>query len=115
MTEQEQIRAIAELDEIKVAARLTGAGGRWRWLTRDGVAITAEHADQGTTDKDFLIVNSPNYLHSYDAIIPVIQKQDMAYVFCLWDGEGLEEAKMVVPTPSQLCQALLRASGRWYD
>lgn len=57
------------------------------------------------------------YLHSYDAIIPVIQKQDrptqikmMKLIAKMFEIELGWDA-----TPSQLSQALLRATGKWKD
>lgn len=57
----------------------------------------------------------PNYLTSYDAIIPLIQKQDWKIrneIECkLLDNIG----SVVESTPTQLCEALLRSVGKWKD
>jgi len=48
-------------------------------------------------------------LTSYDAIIPLIQKQSLAIrssIFIRCGGDGIE-------TPAQLCEALLKAVGKW--
>lgn len=56
-----------------------------------------------------------DYLTSYDAIIPLIQKQD-------WKIRNKIECKLldnigsvVESTPAQLCEALLRSVGKWKD
>lgn len=48
----------------------------------------------------------PPYLESYDAIIPVIQKRPK------------EVRGLMMPieiTPAQLCESLLRLTGKWRD
>jgi len=57
----------------------------------------------------------PPYLTSYDAIIPLIQKQtedvksDVVEFLYLMGDRQLER------TPAQLCEALLRATGKWIE
>lgn len=61
----------------------------------------------------------PDYLHSYDAIIPLIQKQTETMRYNIF----LQVTKIAVcPTfdvfkanPSQLSEALLRATNKWKD
>lgn len=55
----------------------------------------------------------PDYLHSYDAIISVIQKQDSTVQSLVYSA--LHELFFWEYTPAQLCQALLRATGKWKD
>ena len=96
MTELDQIKAIAELD------------GRQINLTEDGDII----------DED----SPPDYLHSLDAIVLVIRKQWLAQAF------APEKFYQAIPnyyphiltfiqytTAKELCEALLRATGKWKD
>lgn len=98
MIEQEQIKALAELDgwtEIHQSTLLLEFGiNNPVWAGR-------------MPDKDFLVA-LPNYLTSYDAIIPLIQKLGLWY-------ECLQDYQIATPSPSQLCEALLRATGKWTD
>ncbi len=59
----------------------------------------------------------PDWLNSYDAIIPLIQKQNhaikMDVQFSIINNELLHDCYSA--TPSQLCKALLRAVGEWKD
>jgi hypothetical protein len=52
----------------------------------------------------------PDWLNSYDAIIPLIQKQ-----FVIYDTKLNVHFDCYSATPSQLCEALLRAVGEWKD
>jgi len=119
MTPQDQIKAIAELDGWTTDTR---DGRGWHWV-KDGIDQTG-------------ISNPPPYLDSRDAIVPVIEKQSLAgllgdrYNF----GEQLMKTlglgftrnaadfdffyvaeRVAKATPSQLCEALLRATGKWKD
>ena len=59
----------------------------------------------------------PDWLNSYDAIIPLIQKQK--HVVCEkvkhWMCEEVSSLYPYDATPAQLCEALLRAVGEWKD
>jgi len=72
----------------------------------------------------------PAYLTSYDAIIPLIQKHSESekMLFGEWLAEALgygedwyegwnmaadSFAKTLTATPAELCEALLRATGKW--
>lgn len=120
MTEQDQVRALAELD-----GWIPYSPGDFnptpRWMDKN--------ANVRTENK------LPNYLHSYDAIIPLIQKQwrrgDMDFMNGITFGKCLKEVLQHEPTskhetqfdiiagiastPSQLCEALLRATERWRE
>lgn len=53
----------------------------------------------------------PDYLTSYDAIIPLIQKQPpeiRAEMFERTNGRVT-----IMSTPMQLCELLLQATGKW--
>lgn len=100
MNTQDQIKALAELDG-------------WKYHT-SGVAIPP-HGQ---------VWSVPNYLESYDAIIPLLQKSLIhIYQWLDFEREFGKVAKGVgiMPlardalrsTPSQLSEALLRATGKW--
>lgn len=109
MTEQEQIRTIAELDGCKEINPGIFLG------------LGCNH----TPAKD--------YLHSLDAIVPVIRKRfatmdsktlflDYLYVIVGWSGatnqadaRSISQYNAVVAAPDQLCEALLRATNKWKD
>jgi|ERR1035437_5005054 hypothetical protein len=68
----------------------------------------------------------PLYLTSYDALVPVIKRQiedgavnqlDFALQLnaILPDGEIARYPLTIFATPSQLCEALLRAAGKWKE
>lgn len=70
---------------------------------------------------DGMIYDTPDYLTSRDAIIPVIEKRQ----YCLlhrnlwWVIDEWLEKQDILPalkaTPRQLSEALLRATGKWKD
>lgn len=84
MNEQDQIKAVAELD---------------RWTPPPFVRFPKE----------------PDYLTSYDAIIPVIQKQDIGVQHSISNWMIRNELSWFTITPAQLCEALLKAVGKWKD
>lgn len=117
MTTQEQIKALAELDGyvcIDVSPPL-------RYLTPTGEpAFAYILGDSGW----FWTSDTPSYLASYDAIIPLIQKQDiqtrtkMVQQLELGFFDELywwHASNVFVQTPAQLSEALLRATGKWKD
>jgi hypothetical protein len=65
----------------------------------------------------------PPYLTSRDAIVPVIEKNypdkiAASLVQVLQNSPGcnrVTNAWIMTATPSQLCEALLRATGKWID
>ena len=102
MKKQDQTKALAELGGWKYNSL-----GRWTPSNLHPLA-NANH--------DY---KEPDYLTSYDAIIPLIQKQSIS----LQDGLAASLAVSGnVPnkwfwnaTPSQLAEALLRATGKWKE
>lgn len=58
----------------------------------------------------------PPYLTSRDAIVPVVEKQPphVQYQVHKFLGE-LEIRYRWLATPRQLCEALIRATGKWVD
>ncbi len=101
MTEHEIIKAVAELDGITPI-----------WFEGNKAWVA------GFTD-DSSIDFKP-YLTSRDAIVPVIEKLGAAdqrivafkLIGCAGSFEEIARQAMLA-TPSQLCEALLRATGKW--
>lgn len=102
MTSQDQIKALAELDG-------------WTNLCICSVGISlvvgwrSGRIYQTSNPNDF---NEPvpAYLTSYDAIIPLIQKQEQKIrLACHYHGDPI----VIRGTPAQLSEALLRATGKW--
>ena len=106
MKPEEQIKALAELDGFVL---------RDKWWTP-----TSEDVQRMPRDMED---GHPLYLTSYDAIIPLIQKQDIeirrdVYRNLIRDKSGkirhtVDIGDAYISTPSQLCEALLRATENW--
>lgn len=96
MTKQEQIKALAELDGIEIDI----SPYNWRWRYKDC---------------SWNAFDLPDYLTSYDAIIPLIQKQNDFDLIDLemWIEDQNKLGLVIYATPAQLCEALLRATGKW--
>jgi hypothetical protein len=71
-------------------------------------------------------IHPPAYRESFDAIIPLIQKQTPEIIACMADNLFLAKIlsdccrlctfkTTVRLTPAQLCEALLRAHGKWIE
>lgn len=112
MTKQDQIEVLAELDgweHVDVMAtsfadpsKLVPDGQRW---------FNGKRTER----------RLPDYLDSYDAIIPLIQKQDrkilVRIVLGIKTGQN-DVARMVdwlQMTPAQLCELVIRVHGRWKE
>ena len=60
-------------------------------------------------------------LYYYDHIIPLIQKQPHHVIADIYDGAMRDKGwtdgvvRLFNYTPAQLCEALLRATGKWRD
>jgi hypothetical protein len=94
MKEQEQIKALAELDGLKPFEH---DDELWSMVRADG--------SYGET------VCTPNYLTSYDAIIPLVQKQckvSSVVAVCFANPS-------MNLSPAYICEALLRATGKWIE
>ena len=99
MKPDDQIKALAELDGREIAY---GEFVDIRQRESDGEPEILGH------------VPFPDYLTSYDAIIPLIQKRG-DYTQTKIEDFMLSQLKMFSVTPTQLCEALLRATGKWKD
>lgn len=92
MKSEQQIKALAELDGYECCCK------DGLWDDTHGNWNCEVHACR------------VDYLSSYDAIITLIQKH--------WETccESSVRTKFeVCATPDQLCEALLRATGKWFD
>lgn len=107
-----QLKACAELDGWKLQYHnLQGEN----WVKPNGDIVTL-WADSTLHDCNFF----PNYLTSYDAIIPLIQKQDKNTLhkllnWLVFQDEGYRLEWSIFATPQQLVEALLRATGKWIE
>jgi hypothetical protein len=108
MTNTDITKAVAELDGWKKTEGNT--------LYKNGVWIIPD-AEQ-----------FPKYLTSRDAIIPVIEKQDdttqLKFMYhlrqivahdLLCEPKEVDTCDLVLSFATQLCEALLRATGKWKD
>jgi len=102
MKTEDQIKALSELDGIKF---------------RDGYT----HLPSGFYYTDSYARSNcliPNYQCSYDAILPLIQKQDLTSLrlVCEYLIANYGQFGAITRTsPAQLCEALLRATGKWTE
>lgn len=117
MTDEQINRACAELDGFKPITKMIkewdvidyNGNGEWvekprEMFERDGASVFPE----------FL----PNYITSYDAILPLIQKQNPVcrHTVCIQFADTYLQIKGIIgATPTQLCEALLRAVGKWVE
>ena len=106
MTPEDQIKAIAELDGwTDVKFYVLGH-------KPDGITALAR-----SRSADYRC-DLPDYLTSRDAIVPVIEKQSEGIqwsVFAKMAEIVDSEKPAYLATPSQLCEALLRATGKWIE
>lgn len=103
MKPEEQIKALAELDgfeDFDLLKKQTGDITRFL------------HGAKRSENKWTQVAN---YCTSYDAIIPLIQKQNHVVVMELgkWIQQECGTRYPYDATPAQLCEALLRATGKW--
>ena len=123
MTQQEQIKALAELDGYVWSRDEQGC---WAWHNR----VTGHYICKTLFAAEF---EEPDYegwidfrdYRSYDAIIPLIQKQDiiigkhfMQQLHKHVSGSGdhyIKDFYCMCATPSQLAEALLRATNKWIE
>lgn len=100
MTPEQQIKALAELD------------GKWRGMKEyeDDYAYIRSHGEVQSL-WGMICKKLPYYLTSYNAIIPLIQKQPLELRLKMTAGHKIS----FMVTPSQLCEALLRETGKWIE
>ncbi len=116
MTPESQIKALAELDGWNSLGQDAEMTEHWIQFPREVIS----RLSYGEIRKQ-RVWCLPSYLTSYDAIIPLIQKQPKNILVRIVLGIKKAEndvARMVdwlQLTPSQLCEALLRATGKWED
>lgn len=114
MNPAEQIKALAELDGWKLTQKtipvweITQYDGSGEWTNKE----VALYENDGATKK---FERLPQYLTSYDAIIPLIQKQDIDVRLAVQISTSTDTGCFIDATPAQLCEALLRATGKWKE
>ena len=108
------LSSLSPTDKIKLAAELDGwTDVKFYVLGHKPDGITALARSRSADYRCDL----PDYLTSYDAIIPLIQKQTPQVKWHIWDtlsnliGGGIWES-LIEATPSQLLDALLVATGK---
>jgi hypothetical protein len=111
MTDQDLIKAVAELDDLVLGSELGYTDCQSELFYR--ADINGHYHDLKDWQMKYTYVDfSP--LTSYDAIIPVIQKQPEAiyenFVNELIYGKSCPSLKMYHDTPRQLCEALIAAA-----
>jgi hypothetical protein len=113
MTPQEQIKALAELDGWSVMQHEDGL-----WSAHND-RLNAHYHNFETEEGAWCIIPQA-YLTSYDAIIPLIQKQSHKVQLKVRDicGNPLickHHFSEKPITSAQLAEALLRATGKWKE
>jgi len=123
MNEQEIIKAIAELDGWTNIPMFGGSGFWYQNFSE----LTRDSAEHGTLKGAHAEYQLPPYLTSRDAIVPVIEKQEyniqLRFARALakicdadrWHEKENYAMQILKSIPCQLCEALLRATGRWKD
>jgi len=100
-------------DQIKALAKLDGWREKTLWTPCDAICSCDLQEGHWVNDK------IPDYLTSYDAIIPLIQKQGEEVKFrAFWNLELCKKGNYAYAfchTAEQLSEALLRATGKWKD
>jgi len=108
MTEQEQQRACAELDGWTIILSGTGL------ITFQKVNVGGCTGHIKNAEAVAELAKVPNY-DTYNAIIPLIQKQNHVIKGVLWVWMQENAPGIYAETPAQLREALLRATGKWKD
>jgi len=128
MKPENQIRVLAEGDGYILMQASDGAWEVWK----DGKSIYADADPSANFIPQHIL---PNYLTSYDAILPLIQKQhgignrfEYRFIQCLCEvipgmpayGDAVKTfpecyTLVVGATPAQLAEALIRAWGKWEE
>lgn len=94
MNPEAQIKALAELDGWKCYPAIDGSDAHW------------------ICPNEWWHESCPSYLTSYDAIIPLIQKQPLE----IRDRIATKGGPIsFMATPAQLAEKLLRATNRWTE
>lgn len=109
MTPEQQIRALAELDGFTRSEQHDFDA----WADYPpGVDCTQRFYERigNLTEQREL-----KYLSSYDAILPLVKKQPISVQQLTCELLQRQQWFYILCTPSQLCEALLRATGKWIE
>jgi hypothetical protein len=107
MKPEEQVRALAELDGFIEIGEKPFGKSELRWM--------GLHKNAGCPSEWW---DLPKYLTSYDAILPVMQKQPSEIQWkALRDIHKTDSSypKTFSMTPAEICEALLKATNRWTE
>lgn len=124
MKTEEQIEALAELD----GWTYLGQDAEWQkhWIQFPREVISKLSHEEVRKQRVWRL---PDYLTCFDAIIPLVQKQALGSEKHEWEfinalnkiictGFHCVRTTAFTPlaaTPDQLCEALLRATGKWKE
>ena len=115
MNKQDQIKAIAKLDGLKNPRQ------------KKELVYCDDATEPGDIEMTVWVHGKnfkfePSYLHSRDAIVSVIEKQHydikkgiFTQLACNLAAHPDPDLAAMLATPPQLCEALLRATGKWVD
>ena len=100
-----KLSSLTTIDKIKLAAELDG------WQTKHGYWWNDELDKSRPPEDDGIRTTHPNYATSYDAIIPLMQKQSFSIICMMaqWLADT-HDIDVLCATPSQLLDALLIAT-----
>jgi len=93
-------------DQIKAAAELDGI------IKCENPEYQSDVLYHKKSQGFLLATDIPNYHESYDAIIPLIQKQSKRVQLATWIKLNAPTGGEFEVTPAQLLEALLRATGK---
>lgn len=109
MNPDEQIKALAELDGLVLGSTLGYTHEQSNQYYRPNENGTYHRISDWSDRYEYY---EPNYLTSYDAIIPLIQKQSLAIRYRIATKAG---PISFMVKPNELAEKLLRATGKWED
>lgn len=111
MNEQDQIEALANLDGW------THYNQTWQSPSGSRYADRVKRLTSNSPLELIPLENIlPDYLHSYDAIMSLIQKQDRpTKIAIIYRIKEMGVELIFDATPQQLCEALLQETGKWIE
>ena len=104
MTREEKIKVLAALDGWERRNEPEGSANPYAWWKNNDRYVSC-----GEIFPSYI----PSYLTSYDAIIPLIQKQPKEIRLKMFEEKA--DRVSIMTTPEQLADALIKAVGKWRD
>ena len=117
MKPEDQIKALAEMEGFSSIENCHT--GWWGWIKLDIAVKLKWFIYQWDKDRNEVSCRVPNYLTSNDAILPLIQKwvgtnceRRVAFINVLRQviGGKVSDLDLILATPAQLAEALIRAT-----